>query len=124
MCSPEVENCTLPHCQCGCASQQIQVANVRFGSKADIAAPPTNVRFTPKSVYPQKRTLELSLVMSALCQNLPTYRNTKSARGEKDGLAPSLHQTASRRFATCANLSVADGRQETTGAGNGHGSPH
>jgi hypothetical protein len=23
--------------------------NVRFGSKADIAAPPTNVRFTPKS---------------------------------------------------------------------------
>jgi hypothetical protein len=24
-------------------------ANVRFGSKADIATPPTNVRFTPKS---------------------------------------------------------------------------
>jgi hypothetical protein len=24
-------------------------ANVRFGSKADIAAPPINVRFTPKS---------------------------------------------------------------------------
>jgi hypothetical protein len=32
-----------------------------FGSKADIAAPPTNVRFSP-----QKRTLELSRGMSAL----------------------------------------------------------
>jgi hypothetical protein len=32
----------------GCASQQILGANVRFGSKADIAASPTNVRFTPK----------------------------------------------------------------------------
>jgi hypothetical protein len=29
-----------------CSSAQ---RNVRFGSKADIAAPPTNVRFTPKS---------------------------------------------------------------------------
>src|SRR6516165_5293128 len=25
------------------------MANVRFGSKADMAAPPTNVRFTPES---------------------------------------------------------------------------
>ena len=25
------------------------LGNVRFGSKADIAAPPINVRFTPKS---------------------------------------------------------------------------
>src|SRR5262249_32383895 len=32
-----------------CASQQNRVANVRFGSKADIAARPRNVRFTPKS---------------------------------------------------------------------------
>src|SRR6516165_9897422 len=35
--------------QCGCASQQIQVANVRFGSKADIGALLIDVRFTPKS---------------------------------------------------------------------------
>src|SRR6516225_8445643 len=49
MCSPQAENCTLPHCQCGCASQQIQVANVRFGSKADITRDQLNVRFTPKS---------------------------------------------------------------------------
>src|SRR6516225_1803434 len=49
MCSPQAENCTLPHCQCGCASQQIQVANVRFGSKADITRHQLNVRFTPKS---------------------------------------------------------------------------
>jgi hypothetical protein len=31
------------------AAQQIWINDVRFGSKADIAAPPTNVRFTPKS---------------------------------------------------------------------------
>jgi hypothetical protein len=31
------------------ARQQSLAAHVRFGSKADIAAPPTNVRFTPKS---------------------------------------------------------------------------
>src|SRR6516165_10232620 len=49
MCSPQAENCTLPHRQCGCASQQIQVADVRFGSKADIGACPGHVRFTPKS---------------------------------------------------------------------------
>jgi hypothetical protein len=33
----QAKDCTLPHRQSGCASQQIQVANVRFGSKA--AAP-------------------------------------------------------------------------------------
>jgi hypothetical protein len=31
------------------ARQQSSGSNVRFGSKADIAAPPTNVRFAPKS---------------------------------------------------------------------------
>ena len=31
------------------AQQQSSKAHVRFGSKADIAASPTNVRFTPKS---------------------------------------------------------------------------
>ena len=39
------------------------VANVRFGSKADIGARPRHVRFTPKSghcIAPQR--------MSALCQ--------------------------------------------------------
>ena len=34
---------------CHFARQQSLGPNVRFGSKADIAAPPTNVRFTPKS---------------------------------------------------------------------------
>jgi hypothetical protein len=38
-------------------------ANVRFGSKADIGAPPTNVRFTLKSGHWN------SVVMSALRQN-------------------------------------------------------
>jgi hypothetical protein len=49
MCSPQAENCNLPHCQCGCASQQIQMADVCFGSKADIEARLSNVRFTPKA---------------------------------------------------------------------------
>jgi hypothetical protein len=31
------------------AAQQIWINDVRFGSKADIAASPTDVRFTPKS---------------------------------------------------------------------------
>jgi len=50
------------------ARQQSQAAHVRSGSKADIAAPPTNVRFTPK-----KRTSELNRGMSALCQK-QTFR--------------------------------------------------
>jgi hypothetical protein len=49
MCSPQAENCTVPHCQCGCASQQIQVANVRFGSLADIVGYQRDVRFTPEN---------------------------------------------------------------------------
>ena len=32
-----------------CAAQQRVAADVRFGSKADIAARPRNVRFTPES---------------------------------------------------------------------------
>jgi hypothetical protein len=32
-----------------CASQQKLTADDRYGSKADIEAPPTDVRFTPKS---------------------------------------------------------------------------
>src|SRR6516164_10060563 len=32
-----------------CAAQQYQAADVRFGSKADIARDRLNVRFTPKS---------------------------------------------------------------------------
>jgi hypothetical protein len=62
------EDCTLPHCQYGCASQQIQVANVRFGSKADIARDQLNVSFAPKSGHwdsagkalCQKRTFTVS----------------------------------------------------------------
>ena len=34
---------------CRCASQQISPGDVRFGSKADIEALPSDVRFTPKS---------------------------------------------------------------------------
>jgi hypothetical protein len=40
------------------------VANVRFGSKADIARCQADVRFTPK-----KRTLIERVGMSALCHN-------------------------------------------------------
>jgi len=36
------------------AWQQSAGPNVRYGSKADIAAPPTNVRFTPKSGHSLK----------------------------------------------------------------------
>jgi hypothetical protein len=45
------------------AWQQSSGPYVRFGSKADIEARPSDARFTPKS-----QTLELSRVMSALCQ--------------------------------------------------------
>src|SRR5215472_7323819 len=38
-----------------CASQQIFGANVRFGSKADIAAHSCDVRFTPKSGHRSRR---------------------------------------------------------------------
>jgi len=44
------------------AQQQFCEAHVRFGSKADIAAPPINVRFTP-----QKRTLVERVVECPLC---------------------------------------------------------
>src|SRR5262245_38033186 len=40
------------------ASRQIWITNVRFGSKAAIAAPPINVRFAPKSGH-QIRTAEM-----------------------------------------------------------------
>jgi hypothetical protein len=36
-------------------SQQIQAADVRFGSKADIAALPINVRFAPESGHGSAR---------------------------------------------------------------------
>jgi hypothetical protein len=48
ICSSQAEDCALPHRQSGCASQQIQVANVRFGSKADIEAARTDVRYSGK----------------------------------------------------------------------------
>jgi hypothetical protein len=44
------------------AQQQSWTAHVRFGSEADIHPPSANVCFTPK------RTLELTGMMSALCQ--------------------------------------------------------
>jgi len=37
------------------AQQQFQATNVRFGSKADIEARPSNVRFTPKSGHGSAR---------------------------------------------------------------------
>jgi len=40
---------TVPHHQNGCAPQQIQVTDVRFGSLADIEARQSDVRFTSKS---------------------------------------------------------------------------
>jgi len=42
---------TIPYHSIGlrCAVQQYQVPDVCFGSKADMAAFPINVRFTPKS---------------------------------------------------------------------------
>ena len=55
------------------APHQSRAADVRFGSKADIAAFPVNVRFTP-----QKRTSELTRGMSALCQKR-TLRVPKTA---------------------------------------------
>ena len=53
----------LPHRQSDCASQQIQVAHVRFGSKADICSAPTHVRFTPNS---DRKSRHTQTVMSAL----------------------------------------------------------
>jgi hypothetical protein len=47
--APQEEGLTLPCCGLHCASRQILAANVRFGSKADIAAAQTNVRFVPKA---------------------------------------------------------------------------
>jgi hypothetical protein len=43
----------------GCASQHIQVTDVRFGSKADIAARPPNVRFTPESGHRSRHVYHL-----------------------------------------------------------------
>ena len=64
------------------AWQQSSGPNVRFGSKADIAAPPTNVCFTPKS-----RTSELSLEIRFVptadilrCGKERRYSITSSAR--------------------------------------------
>src|SRR5262250_671711 len=68
MSSPQAENCTLPHCQCGCASQQIRMVNVRFGSKADIDPCSHDVRFTPKSglVQCRKKILRRGFYMRAM----------------------------------------------------------
>jgi hypothetical protein len=45
----QVEGNNLSHGQRFCAAQQSVAANVRFGSKADIAASPSHDCFTPKS---------------------------------------------------------------------------
>ena len=61
--------------------------HVRFGSKADIAAPPTNVRFTPKSGHPPTR-LECPLCAKSghyAAQQKERYSITSSARATNDG---------------------------------------
>ena len=60
---PSGRRLNLPHRQSGCASQQIQVANVRFGSKADIAAPLSNVRFTPNSGHAGLLRFQVDLLL-------------------------------------------------------------
>jgi hypothetical protein len=45
--------------------QQSSGSNVRFGSKADIAASPTNVRFTPKSGHGSAPALNVRFVPKA-----------------------------------------------------------
>jgi hypothetical protein len=54
--APQTEGITLPCCGLHCASRQILAANVRFGSKADIAMPSRGVRFTPKSGHEGARS--------------------------------------------------------------------
>jgi hypothetical protein len=48
MCSPRLGSHPITR-QRGCASRQLGVASVRFGSKADIQRRLSDVRFTPKS---------------------------------------------------------------------------
>src|SRR5215469_10458478 len=51
---PQAEGLTLPCCGLHCASRQVLAADVRFGSKADIAECEANVRFTPSNVHVQR----------------------------------------------------------------------
>src|SRR6516225_9783362 len=87
MCSPQADARTLPHRQCGCASQQIQVADVRFGSKADISECLDDVRFTPKSGH-WNSLVECLLCAKSRHSALPEERRysiTSSARESSDG---------------------------------------
>src|SRR5215831_12360529 len=77
-----------PHC----ASQQIKLRNVPFGSEAAIGGCIFDVCFTPK-----KRTLVERVGMSALCQkrtNAPQQNFLFDHRAERSG----AHRTKNRRL--------------------------
>jgi hypothetical protein len=78
-----------------CAGQQNQLADVRFGSKADIEAPSPDVRFTPKSGH------DLSALGCPLCaksRHWPAHSlATSSAR-------PNGAEMVSRRASTVQSL--------------------
>ena len=61
---------------CHFAQQQPSGLNVRFGSKADIAAPPTNVRFTPKSGHPIPHRRNVRVVFGAGPGDHPSHLTT------------------------------------------------
>src|SRR5262249_30200035 len=73
--APQTEGLTLPCCGLHYALRQIQAANVRFGSKADIAARPRNVRFlnNAMSALCQKQTHALQQITSAAIAGKRVY---------------------------------------------------
>src|SRR5215471_9701046 len=88
------------------AMQKSRVAHVRFGSKADIAALPINVRFTPNSGHRN------SIVRCLLCaksrhyasQQNSGYSITSSARSSNDGGMVIPRDLAVLRLITKSNL--------------------
>src|SRR5215469_17938018 len=59
--------------------------NVRFGSKADIAVSPTNVRFTPKSGHwdwPAQGLLQLASDLRMAIMELERYGSVSAARAK------------------------------------------
>jgi hypothetical protein len=65
------------------ASQQSSGSNVRFGSKADIAAPPANVCFTPKSGHQPTHSIDDALAARVF----PTPNSFPSAAGSATAAA-------------------------------------
>jgi len=66
------------------ARQQLSGPNVRFGSKADIAAPPTNVRFTPKSGHRNRPADYLRRTGSGSLAIFAAMRRASSRRVSRD----------------------------------------